>query len=58
LHDHRTILAMGGQLGPQSRRRGPSKPYDQVPFLERKGCDEMQGAYYVSKPLPRKMRAA
>ena len=45
-----TILAMSGSLGLRVVAEGV-ETWDQVRFLERRGCDEMQG-YYFSKPLP------
>jgi len=45
-----TILAMSGSLGLRVVAEGV-ETRDQVRFLERRGCDEMQG-YYFSKPLP------
>jgi len=59
-----TILAMSSSLGLKVVAEGV-ETQDQMRFLERRGCDEMQG-YYFSKPLPaeelagylRKRRAA
>ena len=45
-----TILAMARSLRLKVVAEGVETP-DQVQFLERRGCDEMQG-YYFSKPLP------
>jgi len=45
-----TILAMSRSLGLKVVAEGV-ETRDQVRFLERRGCDEMQG-YYFSKPLP------
>ncbi len=45
-----TILAMSGSLGLKVVAEGV-ETRDQMNFLERRGCDEMQG-YYFSKPLP------
>jgi len=45
-----TILAMAQSLGLKVVAEGVES-HDQVRFLERRGCDEMQG-YYFSKPLP------
>lgn len=45
-----TILAMSRSLGLKVVAEGV-ETLDQVRFLERRGCDEMQG-YYFSKPLP------
>jgi diguanylate cyclase (GGDEF)-like protein len=45
-----TILAMAGSLGLKVVAEGVEN-LDQMKFLERRGCDEMQG-YYFSKPLP------
>jgi diguanylate cyclase (GGDEF)-like protein len=44
-----TILAMAGSLGLKVVAEGVENP-DQLKFLERRGCDEMQG-FYFSKPL-------
>jgi len=44
-----TILAMAGSLGLKVVAEGVENP-DQLQFLERHGCDEMQG-FYLSKPL-------
>jgi len=45
-----TILAMSRSLGLKVVAEGV-ETRDQMSFLERRGCDEMQG-YYFSKPLP------
>ena len=45
-----TILAMSRSLGLKVVAEGV-ETLDQMRFLERRGCDEMQG-YYFSKPLP------
>ena len=45
-----TILAMSRSLGLKVVAEGV-ETRDQMKFLERRGCDEMQG-YYFSKPLP------
>jgi diguanylate cyclase (GGDEF)-like protein len=45
-----TILAMSGSLGLAVVAEGV-ETRDQMRFLERRGCDEMQG-FYFSKPLP------
>ena len=45
-----TILAMSRSLGLKVVAEGV-ETRDQMRFLERRGCDEMQG-YYFSKPLP------
>jgi EAL domain-containing protein (putative c-di-GMP-specific phosphodiesterase class I) len=45
-----TILAMAASLGLKVVAEGV-ETHDQARFLERRGCDEMQG-YYFSKPLP------
>ena len=45
-----TILAMSGSLGLKVVAEGV-ETRDQMTFLERRGCDEMQG-YYFCKPLP------
>jgi len=44
-----TILAMAGSLGLKVVAEGVETA-DQMRFLERRGCDEIQG-YYISKPL-------
>lgn len=44
-----TILAMAGSLGLKVVAEGVENP-DQLQFLERRGCDEMQG-FYFSRPL-------
>jgi EAL domain-containing protein (putative c-di-GMP-specific phosphodiesterase class I) len=51
-----TILAMAASLGLKVVAEGVETT-DQVRFLERRGCDEMQG-YYFSKPLPAEDLAA
>jgi diguanylate cyclase (GGDEF)-like protein len=45
-----TILAMSRSLGLKAVAEGV-ETRDQMMFLERRGCDEMQG-YYFCKPLP------
>jgi EAL domain-containing protein (putative c-di-GMP-specific phosphodiesterase class I) len=45
-----TILAMAASLGLKVVAEGVETA-DQMYFLERRGCDEMQG-FYFSKPLP------
>src|SRR5438552_16784626 len=45
-----TILAMARSLRLKVVAEGV-ETLDQARFLERRGCDEMQG-YYFSKPLP------
>jgi diguanylate cyclase (GGDEF)-like protein len=45
-----TILAMSRSLGLKVVAEGV-ETLEQMRFLERRGCDEMQG-YYFSKPLP------
>ena len=45
-----TILAMSRSLGLKVVAEGV-ETLDQMRFLERRGCDEMQG-YYFSRPLP------
>ena len=44
-----TILAMAGSLGLKVVAEGVEN-HDQVQFLERRGCDDMQG-FYFSRPL-------
>jgi diguanylate cyclase (GGDEF)-like protein len=51
-----TILAMAGSLGLRVVAEGVETA-DQMRFLERRGCDEMQG-YYFSRPLAAEQLAA
>jgi diguanylate cyclase (GGDEF)-like protein len=51
-----TILAMAGSLGLRVVAEGVETP-DQMRFLERRGCDEMQG-FYFSRPLAADQLAA